>query len=59
MNMRWTESIEFGKQMVKIFDVKKLNSLGRSCTTTLADALARTYDWFGKNYADEGDGIRL
>jgi GDP-L-fucose synthase len=46
-------------QMVKIFDVKKLNSLGLSCDTNIKDGLEKTFAWLSKNYANKSDGIRL
>jgi len=46
-------------QMVKIFDVTRLKSLGLKCPTSLADGLSRTIDWFRANYENRGDGLRL
>ncbi len=46
-------------QMVKIFDVKKLNSLGLFCNTNLEDGLVKTFAWLSKNYQGQTDGIRL
>lgn len=46
-------------QMVKIFDVTKLNSLGLSCDTNLKDGLEKTFTWLSTNYANKTDGIRL
>ncbi|MGI0483091.1 NAD-dependent epimerase/dehydratase family protein [Geminocystis sp. CENA526] len=46
-------------QMVKIFDVKKLNSLGLSCDTKLKAGLEKTFTWLSTNYANKSDGIRL
>lgn len=46
-------------QMVKIFDVKKLNSLGLSCDTNIKNGLEKTFAWLSKNYADKTNGIRL
>ena len=46
-------------QMVKIFDVQRLSSLGLTCATPLHDGLRRTIDWFAANYAQQSDGIRL
>lgn len=46
-------------QMVKIFDVKKLNSLGLSCDTNIKDGLEKTFAWLSKNYTNKSDGIRL
>jgi GDP-L-fucose synthase len=54
----WDRSKPDG-QMVKIFDVGRLRSLGLSCPTTLADGLWRTFDWLRENYRSRGDGIRL
>ncbi len=44
-------------QMVKIFDVKKLQSLGLSCPTSLDAGLEKTIGWFLQEY-DRG-GVRL
>jgi GDP-L-fucose synthase len=46
-------------QMVKIFDVKHLHSLGLKCPTSLSAGLAKTVRWFKANYETRGDGIRL
>ena len=46
-------------QMIKIFDVKKLSSLGLACDTPLETGLRRTIEWFSRNYAERGDGLRL
>jgi GDP-L-fucose synthase len=46
-------------QMVKLFDVSKMRSLGLACPTTLRDGLARTIAWFERNYDARGDGLRL
>lgn len=46
-------------QMVKIFDVTKLKSLGLSCDTSLKDGLEKTFPWLSKNYENKTDGIRL
>jgi len=46
-------------QMVKIFDVQRLNSLELSCSTTLREGLRRTIDWFTAHYSLQSDGIRL
>ncbi|MBL1210406.1 NAD-dependent epimerase/dehydratase family protein [Geminocystis sp. GBBB08] len=46
-------------QMVKIFDVSKLNSLGLSCQTNLKEGLEKTFIWLSKNYEQKTDGIRL
>ena len=46
-------------QMVKIFDVKLLNSLGLSCDTPLKEGLKYSVSWFANNYDTKGDGIRL
>lgn len=56
--IRWDTSKPDG-QMVKIFDVSRLNALGLSCATPLREGLARTADWLARNYADRGDGLRL
>ncbi len=46
-------------QMVKIFATGRLKSLGLSCDTPLEQGLRRTIDWFARNYAGAGDGLRL
>lgn len=46
-------------QMVKIFDVKKLNSLGLYCDTNLKEGLEKTFAWLSKNYENKTDEIRL
>jgi GDP-L-fucose synthase len=46
-------------QMVKIFDVTKLNSLGLYCNTPLRDGLEKTFAWLSTNYHRKTDGIRL
>jgi len=46
-------------QMVKIFDVTRLKSLGLSCDTLLREGLRRTIAWFVSNYETRTDGIRL
>src|SRR5206468_3026785 len=46
-------------QMVKIFDVTRLKSLGLSCDTPLREGLRRTVAWFANNYETRTDGIRL
>lgn len=46
-------------QMVKIFDVSRLNSLGLSCDTPLEIGLQKTVTWLSTNYQGKTDGIRL
>lgn len=46
-------------QMIKIFDVTRLNSLGLSCSTSLAEGLRKTIAWFSEHYESGTDGIRL
>lgn len=46
-------------QMVKVFDVERLNKLGLSCETSLAQGLEKTIQWLEKNYSGRTDGIRL
>ena len=46
-------------QMVKIFDVARLRSLGLSCDTPLGEGLRRTIDWLSRHYTDRSDGLRL
>lgn len=56
--IEWDTSKPDG-QMVKIFDVKKMQALGLSCPTTLAEGLRKTAQWLEKNYDSHGEGIRL
>ncbi|WP_373480597.1 NAD-dependent epimerase/dehydratase family protein [Geminocystis sp.] len=56
--LSWDTSKPDG-QMVKIFDVTKLNSLGLSCDTNLKDGLEKTFAWLSTNYENKTDGIRL
>ena len=56
--IEWDASKPDG-QMVKIFDVSRLKSLGLSCPTMLREGLNKTIDWLARNYANRGDGIRL
>lgn len=46
-------------QLEKIFDVSRMKALGLSCPTSLREGLKRTIDWFARNYAGAGDGLRL
>lgn len=46
-------------QMVKIFDVSRMRSLGLSCPTPLEEGLRKTAGWFAANYDRQGDGLRL
>lgn len=46
-------------QMVKLFDVSRMRSLGLTCPTVLRDGLTRTIAWFERNYDSRGDGLRL
>jgi len=46
-------------QLEKIFDVARMKGLGLSCPTSLRDGLKKTIDWFARNYAGAGDGLRL
>lgn len=48
-NIIWDSTHPDG-QMVKIFSVKKLNSLNKSCDTQLEDGLKKTIQWFIENY---------
>lgn len=56
--IEWDASKPDG-QMVKIFDVSRLKSLGLSCPTPLREGIKRTIDWLARNYSNRGDGIRL
>jgi len=55
--MKWDSSKPDG-QKIKIFDVKKLNSLGISCPTNLDYGLIKTIDWFINNFQESTDGLR-
>lgn len=46
-------------QMIKVFSVEELHSLGLSCRTSLIDGLKKTISWFQENYKSKGDNIRL
>lgn len=46
-------------QLVKIFDVRRLHSLGLACETSLREGLRRTYAWLERHYDDRSDGLRL
>ncbi len=46
-------------QMVKIFSVGRLSSLGLSCPTEIEAGLKKTIEWFTANYAKHADGLRL
>jgi len=46
-------------QMVKIFSVERLHSLGLDCPTSLREGLAKTIPWFAANYPGATDGLRL
>lgn len=54
----WDRSKPDG-QMVKIFDVAKLNELGLSASSPLEQGLGRTIAWFREHYHSQSDGIRL
>lgn len=56
--IKWDSNQPDG-QMIKVFDASKLNGLGLSCDTPLRVGLQKTIDWFGKHYAQSGDGLRL
>ena len=56
--IRWDVEKPDG-QMVKVFATNRLNALGLSCDTALETGLTTTIEWFAKNYADAGDGLRL
>jgi len=57
-NIQWDTSKPDG-QMVKIFDVTRLRSLGLSCPTSLAEGLAKTIAWLKAHYESRSDGLRL
>jgi GDP-L-fucose synthase len=56
--LAWDTSKPDG-QMVKIFDVTRMHSLGLRCLTPLGEGIERTIRWFAANYETEGDGLRL
>jgi GDP-L-fucose synthase len=62
--MQWDGEIKWdiskpNGQIIKVFDVSKLRSLGLGCDTPLAEGLERTIRWLEKNYVGRSDGIRL
>lgn len=57
-DIRWDTDKPDG-QMVKIFATERMEKLGLACDTALEEGLARTIDWFAKNYETAGDGLRL
>lgn len=56
--IKWDSTKPDG-QMHKVFDVRKLHSLGLSCPTPLMEGLRRTTEWLVRNYQSRGDGLRL
>jgi GDP-L-fucose synthase len=46
-------------QMIKIFNIDHLNSLGLTCPTPMREGLQRAAAWLEANYDDHGDGLRL
>lgn len=46
-------------QLIKIFGVDRMKSLGLECPTELDTGLRRTADWLIANYDTAGDGLRL
>lgn len=46
-------------QLEKVFAVSKMRALGLACPTPLQQGLARTVEWFSKNWVDQTDAIRL
>lgn len=56
--MAWDTTKPDG-QMVKVFDVSRLKSLGLSCDTPFETGLQRTVAWFKRHYRSHGDGLRL
>lgn len=56
--IRWDASKPDG-QMIKIFDVARLSSLGLACSTPLRAGLERTIAWFQRNYATHGEALRV
>jgi GDP-L-fucose synthase len=54
----WDDSKPDG-QLIKIFDTRRMASMGLACATPLRDGIARTMQWFAANYATRGDGLRL
>lgn len=56
--IRWDDTKTDG-QMVKIFAVDRLSTLGLNCSTPLEEGLKKTIDWFMTNYERRSDGLRL
>lgn len=56
--INWDTSKPDG-QMIKIFGVEKLHSLGLSCETKIEEGLSKTFQWLKTNYHSKQDGIRL
>ena len=54
----WDSSKPDG-QLIKVFDVARLRSLGLACETPLEAGLRRTIRWFAANYDGATDGLRL
>jgi GDP-L-fucose synthase len=50
--IRWDASKPNG-QMIKVFDVTRLKSLGLSCDTPLKEGLLRTIKWFSEKYGSK------
>lgn len=46
-------------QMIKIFDVPYMKSLGLSCPTTLCEGIERTIQWFASNFETQSNGLRV
>ncbi|HQR04677.1 MAG: NAD-dependent epimerase/dehydratase family protein [Proteobacteria bacterium] len=56
--IRWDTTKPNG-QMVKIFSVERLASLGLGCNTPLEEGLGKTIRWLEQNYPAGSDRIRL
>lgn len=57
-SLEWDASKPDG-QMVKVFDVSRMRSLGLDCPTPLEEGLRRTISWYREHNAAGTDGIRL
>ncbi len=57
-DIRWDTDKPDG-QMVKVFSIDRMTSLGLSCPTPLEEGLRKTIAWFSRNYDTRGDGLRL
>lgn len=56
--IRWDISKPNGQQ-IKVFDTKRLESLGLTCPTSLNAGLKLTFDWFYREYIEQSKSLRL